>query len=347
MAALDTFIGLRNYTRGKIDKYELEDSDELISEVKEDRSNRGQSIVVVDFDDENKFLETIGLSEDDAWFYKVVTSYYSDYEFMDQYSVNDDFKNGYGVWYVFDEENIDLLKKISKIIYSKPFDIEDSDFKEGFAEKLLTNFKSEIEDILSDYQSEKNSEMQNVAHHKVKKEVNEYLERLGFELYGDGFKTTVANLMMLYLKENSIHLSLEEFLKKILDGDKYGLGGWYENSYEFQNDEYFNKSSFNSYASKKLNDILEKLENSEEGATVQEYTQMTDRITKKFKEDKFYKLPKDPKKEIRFKIDGFEYPAMKVIVILQKGFKQKKIKVSEQNFYNLLYQPSLFNLEEI
>jgi len=38
---------------------------------------------------------------------------------------------------------------------------------------------------------------------------------------------------------------------------------------------------------------------------------------------------------------------MKVVVILQKGFQQKKVKLSEDNFYNLLYQPTLFNLDEI
>lgn len=347
MASLDTFIGLRNYIKGKINKYELEDSDELISEVIEDRTNRGQSVIVVDFDDENDFLKTIGLSEEDSWFYKVINSYYSDYEFMDWYSVKEDFESGYGVWYAFDDENIELLKKISRLIYPKRFDIDDSNFKEEFSKKLLTNFRSEIEDILSDYQNEKNSEMTNVAKNNTQKEVNEYLERFDLKLYGDGFKTTVANLIMLYLRENNIHLSLGELLKELLDNDKYGLGGWHDNSYEFQNDEYFDKSSFNSYASRQLDKILEGLEDSDEGANIQEYTQMTDRITNKFKEDKYYYLPKDLKKETRFKIDGFEYPEMKVIVILQKGLKQTKIKVSEENFYNLLYQPSLFDLEEI
>jgi hypothetical protein len=38
---------------------------------------------------------------------------------------------------------------------------------------------------------------------------------------------------------------------------------------------------------------------------------------------------------------------MKVVVYLQKGLKAKTLKLSEENFYNLLYQPTLFNLDEI
>jgi hypothetical protein len=34
-------------------------------------------------------------------------------------------------------------------------------------------------------------------------------------------------------------------------------------------------------------------------------------------------------------------------VKLSKALKQRQLKLSEENFYNLLYQPTLFNLEEI
>jgi hypothetical protein len=58
-------------------------------------------------------------------------------------------------------------------------------------------------------------------------------------------------------------------------------------------------------------------------------------------------LPKDPKKQTRFKIEGFDFPEMKVRVSLSKGLQQKTVSLSEDNFYNLLYQPTLFNLDEI
>jgi hypothetical protein len=154
--------------------------------------------------------------------------------------------------------------------------------------------------------------------------------------------------MMLYLKENKIHLTLEELLSNIVEST-LTPGGWNEDVYEYMNGDEFYKSSFNTYASGKLDDILEKIEDGADiaGVSLDDFTAMTARITKKFEQDKYYVLPKDPKKETRFKIEGFEYPNMKVVVNLQKGLKQKKVKLSEDNFYNLLYQPTLFNLDEI
>ena len=82
MAALDTFIALRNYVKGKISSYELEDADELFSEVREDRQNRGQSKISIEFDTEEEFLRHMGIGDDDNWFYRVVNSPYTNYEFF-------------------------------------------------------------------------------------------------------------------------------------------------------------------------------------------------------------------------------------------------------------------------
>ena len=348
MAVLDTFIALRNYVRGKINAYELEDADELFTEVREDRQNRGQSKINVEFKNEEKFLEVMGLSDDDSWFYRVINSPYSDYEFMDYYSAKEDFENGWGLYYNLNDDNKEKLAQISKIILPIKVDFDSEQFRNQLSEKLLTNFRRETEDIISDYQSERNSEARTSARDSVNKEFDEFLDQLGFESYGDGFRTTVANLMMLYLKENKIHLSLEDLIDDIVRNIT-SPGGWADDTYQYMNDDNFDTESFNNYTSRKLDDILEKLEDGpgEDGVTVQDFTEMTDRITKKFEQDKYYNLPKDAKKETRFKIEGFEYPSMKVVVILQKSFKHKKVKLSEDNFYNLLYQPTLFNLDEI
>lgn len=349
MAALDTFIALRDYVKGKINSYDLESSDELITDVRENRQNRGQSEVRAEFDREEDFLKAVGLNEDDAWFYRVINSPYSDYEFFDWYSAKEDFENGWGLFYLLSDENKEKLATISKLILPIKVNFDDEKYRNQLAEKLLANFKNETENIISDYQTERNYEMSGKARQVVNEEFSEYLEHLGFQAYNDGFKTTVANLIMLYLKENKIHLTLKELLEELVDNKSNMVpGGWHEDIYQFSDDEAFDKESFNNYTSRQLDDILEKLEDSEdiEGVTIQDYVAMTDRITKKFEQDRYYNLPKDPK-HTRFKIEGFEFPNMKVVVILQKGMKQRKIKLSEDNFYNLLYQPTLFNLEEI
>jgi hypothetical protein len=72
---------------------------------------------------------------------------------------------------------------------------------------------------------------------------------------------------------------------------------------------------------------------------------MVDRLSRKFQLNKWFNLPK--KREVRFAIENFEMNPNKVVVRLQKDLKQRTLKLSEENFYHLLYQPTLFNLEEI
>ena len=181
MAVLDTFIALRDYVKGKIDSYDLRDSDDLIYRVKENQQNRGQSEVVISFNNEEEFLKFLGLHEDDIWFYQSINSHYSDYEFMDSYSVKEDFENGWGLYFALDDENKKKLADISRIILPMKVNFDDEKFRNKLSEKLLINFKDDTEDILDDYQSERNIEMRNVARKYVEKELKEYLNKLDFD----------------------------------------------------------------------------------------------------------------------------------------------------------------------
>jgi hypothetical protein len=339
-------MALRDYAKGKIQKWELEDSDPEIYHVREDNSNRGQSVIKLGFNDKN-FWEKVGLSEDDVWFMKMINSYYSDYEFMDSYSITDDFRNGYTIFFELNEDNIEKLKRISKYIFPKKFDLENDEFRSDFANKLLTSFKSQTEDILDDYQSEKNREMSHVAQKSIQKELNDYFNEFGFTyIPDDEFTTTVANLMMWYIRENAIHEPITELLPKIFSSSKMSIGGWSENSYEYQDSEEFDSVSFNNYSGRKLDEIIEKIEDgADDDFNMKDYIDMTDRVSKKFEVGKWYNLPK--KKDVRFYIENFEMNPNKVVVKLSKAQQQRELKLTEENFYHLLYQPTLFNLEEI
>jgi hypothetical protein len=346
MASYDTFMALKGYVKGKIQKWELEDSDSDIYHVREDRSNLGQSVIILGFNDD-KFWKNVGLHEDDVWFMKMINSHYSDYEFMDTYSVKDDFSNGYTIFYELNEDNIEKLKLISRYIFPKKFDLENEEFRSEFAQKLLSSFKRETEDILDDYQSEKNREMSNVAQKSIQKELNNYFNDFGFTyIPDDEFTTTVANLMMWYIRENAVHEPISKLLPKIFSSSRLSVGGWQENSYEYQDSKEFDSVSFNNYSGRKLDEIIEKIEEGYDGDfKIQDYLEMVERVSKKFEVGKWYNLPK--KKDVRFYIENFEMNPNKIIVKLSKAFQQRSLKLSEENFYHLLYQPTLFNLEEI
>ena len=346
MASYDTFMALKDYVRGKIQKGELEDSDSDIYHVREDRSNRGQSVVKLGFNDK-KFWDRVGLHEDDVWFMKMINSYYSDYDFIDSSSVKEDFENGYIIFQELNEDNIEKLKQISRYIFPKKFDLENDEFRSDLSKKLLSSFKNETQDILDDYHTEKNREMTQVAQERIEKELNDYFNDFGFTYVADDeFTTTIANLVMWYIKENMVHVPIAELLPKIFSSSKSSIGGWQENSYEYQDSEKFDSDSFNNYVGRKLDDIIEKIEDGGNGDfSMQEYLDMVDRVGKKFEVGKWHTLPK--KKDVRFYIENFEMNPNKVIVKLSKELKQRTLKLTEENFYYLLYQPTLFNLEEI
>ena len=81
------------------------------------------------------------------------------------------------------EDNIEKLKQISRYIFPKKFDLENEDFRSDFADKLLSSFKSQTQDIIDDYHTEKNREMTDVAQERIKKELNDYFNEFGFNFY--------------------------------------------------------------------------------------------------------------------------------------------------------------------
>jgi hypothetical protein len=348
MAAYDTFKALKNYARGKISKDELLSSDKLFSYMREDRSTPGQSVVSIEFNNQAEFLKSFGLSDDDAWFYQVITGPYSDYEFHDYYSSVDQFMEGYGIYDVLDDDNTELLKKIGSLILPTKVNLEDDKYRKELSDKLITTFPDEINSLINDYSYEINSQMKQTAEDIISNEVDDYFSGLGFKSTDStGLQMTITDLLSLYIRDGEIQLSLAELFKKTYE-DIEGPGGWQENQYQFEDISKFDTNTFNRNAYRVFNDILEQIEElgeEEDGITIEDFTKMTERVTKKFKQGQFYILPKDS--SVRFKIDGFKFPSMKVFVQLQKGLKRRDVSLTEENFYHLLYQPSLFNLDEI
>lgn len=348
MINIGTFKALRDYVKGKISADELESVEKAFADVRE-KPRRGESIIEVEFQNSEDFLRRLGMTDDDIWIYQNVTSPYFDFDFFDRYSSTDDFMEGYGFYFYLDEENTELLSQISKAILPMKFDLEDDKFRIQLSEKLMENFSRETNNILDDFIDERNYQVRNSLRKAVEEDMDEFFSRLDFQTNDRGFKTTVADLLMVYMEHNAIHLSLRDLLEKVYSERSDAPGGWSNDWYDYTDDDEFDKISFNRYANGQLNQMLETIEEEgeEEGVEFEDFVALTDRITKKFKQGEYYFLPKDPKKETRFKIDGFEYPSMKITVTLQKGLKQTTVKLSEENFYHLLFQPSLFNLDAI
>ena len=334
---------LKEYSRGKIDIYDLRDSDSSISRVTQ-YNPHGQSEIVIEYGNDNELLGQLDLTDDDIWFLNVINSSYSNYEFMGSDTVDDDFKNGYLFYYELNKENRETFKKIAEIVYpDKEYNIEDEDYRINLNNKLMGIFPKQIEWILSDYQDEKNSEMFSAAKEEIEGELNSVLESSDLEFYSsyDSIVTTVANLLSWSARLGIYNTDAKSLVNQILETVNTGrIGGWMENYYEYQNPEYFDSVSFNNTVSRRFDEILEELEEDE---NLSEFLVLRDRIIKKFKLNTWYVLPKD--KTIKFSIKGFNKDENEIIVsIVKEGGSSKKVSVSEENFYNLLYQPELFDL---
>ena len=334
---------LREFTKGKINSRELEESDDSILQVKPS-DPLGQSTIVVDFGDDERFFKNFDVSEDDTWFMNAISSSYSDYEFIDSYQVEEDFKEGYIVFGDLNDENKEKLQQIAELILpSKEFDLNSDEYRQELSATLLDLFERETDNILSDYFVEKNREMSVTARESIEKEINDVLESAGFTLKRryDEITTTAANLVMWSTRLGINKTDVISLFNQIVENNGGSIGGWAEDQYEYQDYENFDSDSFNREVERQFDSILEKIE--DDGTQINEFIDLRKRILSKYKMNTWFELPKD--KSIKFKIKNFDRDDMKIIVLLNKQFKSEKtLSLTEEQFNYLLYQPELFDL---
>ena len=255
---------LREFSRGKASVEELEESDPSILSVTP-KEPLGQSSLVIDFGDDEKFLNLLDLGDDDILFFNIVNSYYNDYEFIDSYAVEEEWKEGYAIYSYLNDENTEKLKEISEILLpSKDFDITDEEFRKNLSEVLSETFEDEVDYILGDYSSEKNREMGITARESIDKEIDDLLESTGFSIKRkyDEIMTTPANILWWSVKLGINKTDAISLLRRIVE--QFGtIGGWSENSYEYQDDDNFDNESFNREAERQFDNILEKIDDDE------------------------------------------------------------------------------------
>jgi hypothetical protein len=331
----------------------LEASDEFILQVKPERV-LGQSRIIFDFGNDERFFKSLDIREDDQWFLNGVTSNYGRFEFMDSYQVEQDFKEGYIVYRELNEENTEKLQKISSVILpDKEFDLEDEEYKQELSEVLLNLFEREMSDILDEFQLLKDNEMTTTATESIDSDFDSFFESIGFDIVRkyDEIGTTVANLVMWSVRLGVPKIDAVSLFNQIVKNVGTGnLGGWSEYSYEFLDDKNFDSETFNNEVSRQFDNILETLEDDDDDETggdkLKEFLNFRADALAKFGLNKWYSLPSD--KSVRFKVSGFDRENSKIKIVIEKDDKgSRNLKLSRENFNNLLYQPQLFDLFEV
>ena len=335
---------LKLYARKQASERDLLDSDEGIYRLLPDKIP-GQTEIIIEFPKDEDFFKSLNLDEDDQWFLNAVASHYGGYEFVDSYNAEEDWKEGYIIYGNLNEENTKKLLQICSIVLpGEKLNLEEYEDRQKISKSLSDLFPSEIDYLIGDYVAETNSEATQVAIETTSKEINGVLENGGFELSQkyDRVKTTVANLIMWSHVLQLTKIDIISLFNQIIEQTKkYDIGGWFENTYEFRNEQYFDSESFNTTAERQFDKILEELEDEEN--PIAEYLEFRNKILSKFELGSWYDIPKDI--SIRFRIETIDREDKKIRVRLKKrGVGEKVFSLNEEEFYNLLYQPQLFDL---
>jgi hypothetical protein len=340
----NVFKNLRQFAKGQITEYRLELSDDLIYDVKKSEKHLGESIVIMEFSNDEDLFDVLDLSDDDKWFLNVIMSRGS-YEFTDGDRMWEDNKEGYGIFRWFNGENMVKLREISRMVLpSEEFDEQNEQFMGKLFRKLDEHFDRELNNMTYTYIDEFNEKSTEFARKEITEEFNRYFKNKGFTLIRnfDRISTTVVELIYLYSTTGKKTDDLKTLLGVVLKPEaRDSLGGWAENQYEYDartlDDEYLNRE-FETNLDKILDELTE-------NDGFKEYLELNDRITSKYKLNTFYATPKD--KNILFQIKKVDPSTLRLQVMLRKSGSNDWDKThwfTEENFNKFLHQPELFSI---
>lgn len=345
----DFFNFLAQFLKGNITGDELAHSQKGLWGVIE-KNPRGESVLEFDlnYEDEKRFLKALGLSDDDIYLMNSVYTEYSSGDFYDLYYIQEDFDSGnFFNWYLTDFET---LKKVAEIIYpNEPFDVDNNEYNIKLNDALNSMFPQEVEYMISDVFHEKNSSLKDSTKDKIEDQIKDFLGIYGIESksFWNRFNIKASTLKKMYYVVGDDDLDPIDLLRKYFDGSDRGIGGWGNDIFDFEDASYFNTEYVNREINRQLDKILDKIEDENEHG-FQAFIKMRNRVLSKFKFGSWYKLPKSGR--YGFIIRGFDRDKMKIIVgledyLVKKGIR--KLELSEENFNHLLYQPTLFDFEDV
>jgi len=333
---------LKKFIRGDISEYRLEESDPYIDNVKL-KYPRSSSWVYPKLSKE-EFYEKLDLSEEDRYTIDRFSSGYSSYydDFSDYSSNMYDFQDGGYIMSFFDDDNAEILSRISKIILpGYEFNLNDSQYRGLLANRLLHFFSSYVEYIVTEYTSIENDAIYNSVKDAIDKEFWGTLRESGLEEDFNGDKFFDVSHLIMWIRYFEYKGNFEGLIDKIfVELQKKIRGGWWEDYYSYYNSDNFDKKEFNRVVYRKLNDIEDELL---EDNNFSEMVEKIDAITKKFKIKEWYKIPKNP--ENRFQITEIDALAGKIDILMTTNMGIKNRKINIDDFWSFLYNFELFDDE--
>lgn len=316
----------------------MEHADEIIGKFRYIEKNPRNSIVTLQFDSIDDYFKTFEMSDDSLWVIRVILdSYGNGFEFTD---TSDDYywQEGILLTNYLNDSNKEKINEILKYI-SPGLELSTNDSENIPIVKIFDQFYPELGDTMNyEYHNLENISRNEAVKKELKEEFCDIYEK--YNIFRKScyyrYDTPVWNLIKLYENNNAKDLSLYELIKLI--GHKFSVGDYYDSIYETYGED-FDDESYQRDISYVLDKILDKIE--ENNVIFQEIRSLYNEISKKYKFNRWYDFPADPNKQ--FSIEKIDIETGKLLVNMYgKNFPSGKRKMSLEDFYQTIHNPSLF-----
>jgi len=337
----ETYEFLKSVYNGYEPRWNENGGDKIIGEIKFNGSSPNNSIVVIEFNDDEDFLNIFDLDSDDIYEWRYYMSDYGGHDInYDMYY--QDWNEGNFMTYRFNEENKERIINIVRSYYpSTPSDdmqlihsLLNDQIDEKFVSSVIDEFAYEYEICIY-----------NTIREIINSEFDNPFVRFGIKEKNKNYKytATVGVLLNWYKQLKVEELDLEWLLKTLIERfDKTDRGYWSELRWETDCPDWDN-NSYQQYVSDEIDKLEEKLSDDERFYNYEEYKEIVRSIDKKYGFEKW--IPLETSKNKFFKIDKVDSGSNNVIITIrdnQSDDREQKRSVKYEDLDRIQTQYELF-----
>ena len=339
----ETYEFLKSVYNGYEPRWNENGGDKIIGEIKFNSSSPNNSIVVIEFNDDEDFLNIFDLDSDDVYEWRYYMSDYSNIDY-DTYRYTEDWEEGDFFQYAFDDQNKEKLINIVRTFFPS---VDPSDTKK--ISVLANEIDSKVVDsIVDEYASEWENCIYNNSRDEIRSELDNPFVKFGIKQKALAYKyeATVGVLLTWYKQLKSEDVDLGGLLKELIDKfDKNYRGNWSELRYNGDCPDWDNES-YQSFVSNQLDKIIEKYEEDERFVNYNEFIELQQQVDQEYGFDKWIPIRTDKNKF--FKIEKIDPGTNKIIISFrdnQSDNREEKRSVTYDDLKRIETQYELF--EEI
>lgn len=337
------------------------DSENIIRITRVNDNNRGKSLVYLNFSYEEyiKLFITEEGEYNNNYLINVAfdrSGYYGGNVFIDSYSTDNDWDEGYG-FQQFNDENLVKVENILRLLRPELSDTDlrnhgiDSQNIVEISNFLRQEFSNEVDQMIYDYTDYYDNALVEGMRWYVKDKLCNKLMNFGIfeKKCATVYMTTVSNIITLWDKSGVDKEGyLTDVLKSLIkENDLEFDEDLFEDYYAYYDSKNFDYEGYNREVGRELDRILNKIE---EGDNFEKYKKNADLYEKlsKLKYDKFNKWYEFPKQksfgkesDARFNIVGVQDGKIHVLRRATYGHTTNEF-MDYETFMNFLYHPELF-----